>query len=116
MVKFKRVSSDLCPSGKKLVFLISCLETVKNFLSLQSEVLSLCRSFPPVRLSADHDTLPSQNDKITRNFVTTPSTVCRERSKSSVNNKPPCIRTVEVFALHWMNRAMKQKGRNHRTI
>lgn len=110
MVEFKCISSDLWPSDKTWVFLISCLESVKNVLSLQSEILSSYSSFPPVRLPADHATLPSQNDTIARNFVKTPSTSCRQRAKSSVNNKSPCIRTVEVFTLHWMNRAMETKG------
>lgn len=80
------------------------------FLSLQSEVLSSYSSFPPVRLSADPDTLPSQNGTIARNFVKMPTAVCRQRAKSNVNSKSPWIRTVEVFTLYWMNRAMEAKG------
>lgn len=80
------------------------------FLSLQSEVLSSYSSFPPVRLSADPDTLPSQNGTIARNFVKMPTAVCRQRAKSNVNSKSPWTRTVEVFTLYWMNRAMEAKG------
>lgn len=116
MVEFKCISGDLWPSDKNWGFLISCLESVKMFLTLQSEVLSSYSSFPPVRLSADPDTLPSQNGTIARNFVKMPTAVCRQRAKSNVNSKSPWIRTVEVFTLYWMNRAMEAKGRNHKTI
>lgn len=111
VIELKYISSELWPSDKNWGFLYSCLELVKNFYSLQGEVLSSYNSFPPMRLSADHDTLPSlQNNAITRNFVKMPVTVHGQRAKPSVNSKSLCIRTVEVFTLHWMNRAMGPKG------
>lgn len=50
-----------------------------------------------------------KNNTISRNFVNMSISVHRQRAKPSVNNKSPCNGTVQIFTLHWMNRAMGPK-------